>query len=59
MGPQHDPWRACGEFQRVLGGRATVVVIPRCSHTAVAEQPQPIADALIAYARSHFRPCQL
>jgi hypothetical protein len=29
----------------------TVIVVPRSSHAAIAEQPQFISDALIAYAR--------
>ena len=52
--PDHDPLahvEDAREFQRALGARVTVTVIPHCSHAAIAEQPEAIADALIAYAR--------
>lgn len=51
--PDHDPLahaEDAQEFQRALGDRVTVKVIANCSHAAIAEQPQAIADALIAYA---------
>jgi pimeloyl-ACP methyl ester carboxylesterase len=52
--PDHDPLAHVEEaqaFQRELGDRVTVIVVPNSSHAAIAEQPQFIADALIAYAR--------
>jgi pimeloyl-ACP methyl ester carboxylesterase len=52
--PDHDPLahvEDAEEFRRALGERVTVVVIPCSSHAAIAEQPQFIGDALIAYAR--------
>ena len=52
--PDHDPLahvEDAHEFQRALGDRVTVKIIPHCSHAAVAEQPEFISDALIAYAR--------
>lgn len=38
-------------YQRTLGGRVSVVVIPNAAHAVIAEQPDAVADALIAYAR--------
>lgn len=52
--PDHDPLahvEDAEEFRRALGERVTVIVIPCSSHAAIAEQPQFIADALVAYAR--------
>jgi pimeloyl-ACP methyl ester carboxylesterase len=52
--PDHDPLahvEDAHEFKRALGERVTVQVIMNCSHAAVAEQPEAISDALIAYAR--------
>jgi pimeloyl-ACP methyl ester carboxylesterase len=52
--PDHDPLAHvdnAAEYQRALGKRVTVVIIPHASHAAIAEQPAFIADALIAYAR--------
>jgi pimeloyl-ACP methyl ester carboxylesterase len=52
--PDHDPLahvEDAQEFQRALGARVTVTVVPNCSHAAIAEQPDFISDALIAYAR--------
>jgi pimeloyl-ACP methyl ester carboxylesterase len=52
--PDHDPLAHVDnavEYQRALGERVTVVIIPHASHAAIAEQPAFIADALIAYAR--------
>jgi pimeloyl-ACP methyl ester carboxylesterase len=53
--PDHDPLAHAEDaetFQRELGERVTVVVVPQSSHAAIAEQPQFISDALIAYARA-------
>jgi pimeloyl-ACP methyl ester carboxylesterase len=53
--PDHDPLAHVEdalEFKRALGDRVTVAVIPNCSHAAIAEQPDAISDALIAYART-------
>jgi pimeloyl-ACP methyl ester carboxylesterase len=52
--PDHDPLAHVDNaeaYKRALGDRVTVVVIPRASHAAVAEQPAFIADALIKFAR--------
>jgi len=52
--PDHDPLahvEDAHEFKRALGDRVTVVIIPNSSHAAIAEQPEFISDALIAYAR--------
>jgi pimeloyl-ACP methyl ester carboxylesterase len=52
--PDHDPLahvEDAQEFQHALGARVTVTVVPNCSHAAIAEQPDLISDALIAYAR--------
>ena len=52
--PSHDPLahaEDAHEFQRALGDRVTVVVIPNSSHAAIAEQPEAISDALIDFAR--------
>jgi pimeloyl-ACP methyl ester carboxylesterase len=57
--PAHDPL-AHGdhgrEYQRRLGGRVTIVVIPQASHAAIAEQPDFISAALIDYARGLGEP---
>jgi pimeloyl-ACP methyl ester carboxylesterase len=39
------------EYQRALGGRVTVVVIPNAAHAVIVEKPDAVSDALIAYAR--------
>jgi pimeloyl-ACP methyl ester carboxylesterase len=52
--PDHDPLahvENAEAYQRALGERVTVVVIPHASHAAIAEQPGFVADELIAYAR--------
>ncbi|SRR6266545_3447582 len=52
--PDHDPLahvEDAHEFKRALGDRVSVQVILNCSHAAIAEQPEAISDALIAYAR--------
>jgi pimeloyl-ACP methyl ester carboxylesterase len=51
--PDHDPLahaQDADEFKRALGDRVTIVVIRNASHAAVAEAPDAISDALIAYA---------
>ena len=53
--PDHDPLvhvEDAHEFKRALGGRVTVTVIPNCGHAVIAEQPDAVSDALIAYARA-------
>jgi pimeloyl-ACP methyl ester carboxylesterase len=52
--PDHDPLAHVEEaqaFQRKLGDRVTIIVVPNSSHAAIAERPEFIAGALIAYAR--------
>ena len=46
--PDHDPLahvEDAHEFKRALGDRVTVLVIPNCSHAAIAEQPEVISRA--------------
>jgi pimeloyl-ACP methyl ester carboxylesterase len=55
--PDHDPLAHAEdavEYKRALGDRVTIVTIRNCSHAAVAEQPEAIADALIDFARTLF-----
>jgi pimeloyl-ACP methyl ester carboxylesterase len=50
--PDHDPLAHVEEalvFQRELGDRVKVVVIPDCSHAALPEQPDFIAEKLLAF----------
>jgi pimeloyl-ACP methyl ester carboxylesterase len=52
--PSHDPLahvEDAEEYQRALGERVTVVVIPNAAHAVIVEQPAAVSDALIAYAR--------
>ncbi len=52
--PGHDPLahvEDAQEYKRALGGRITVVVIANAAHAVIAEQPDAVSDALIAYAR--------
>jgi pimeloyl-ACP methyl ester carboxylesterase len=52
--PTHDPLahgHHAQEYRALLGDRVTIVMIPHASHAAVAEQPEFISNALIAYAR--------
>jgi pimeloyl-ACP methyl ester carboxylesterase len=52
--PSHDPLahvEDAEEYERALGDRVTVVVIPNSAHAVIAEQPDAVSDALIAYAR--------
>jgi pimeloyl-ACP methyl ester carboxylesterase len=51
--PDHDPLAHAEdaiEFKRALGDRVTIVKIAQASHAAITEQPDAVADALIAYA---------
>jgi pimeloyl-ACP methyl ester carboxylesterase len=55
--PDQDPLGHVGEaqeFKRTLGDRVTIVVIRNASHAVIAEQPDAVSDALIAYARTIF-----
>jgi pimeloyl-ACP methyl ester carboxylesterase len=55
--PDHDPLAHVDnarEYQRVVGDRVTVVVVPNASHAAIAEQPEFISAALIDFARTLF-----
>ena len=52
--PTHDPLahgHHAQEYRARLGDRVTIVMIPQASHAAIAEQPEFISDALIAFAR--------
>jgi pimeloyl-ACP methyl ester carboxylesterase len=51
--PTHDPLahgHHAQEYRSLLGDRVTIVMIPQASHAAIAEQPEFISDALIAFA---------
>jgi pimeloyl-ACP methyl ester carboxylesterase len=53
--PSHDPLAHVEDaeiFQRENGSRVKVVVVPRASHAAIAEQPEFIADELIGFAQA-------
>jgi pimeloyl-ACP methyl ester carboxylesterase len=52
--PDHDPLAHAEDaeaYARQFGARVTVVVIERASHAVIAEQPEAVSAALIAYAR--------
>jgi pimeloyl-ACP methyl ester carboxylesterase len=52
--PGHDPLahvEDAAAYQAQFGERVTVVVIPHASHAVIAEQPDAVGAALIAYAR--------
>ena len=52
--PDHDPLAHVEDaraYQEQFGERVTVVVIERASHAVIAEQPDAVSAALIAYAR--------
>jgi pimeloyl-ACP methyl ester carboxylesterase len=52
--PAYDPLahgHHAQAYRARLGDRVTIVMIPQASHAAIAEQPEFISDALIAYAR--------
>jgi pimeloyl-ACP methyl ester carboxylesterase len=51
--PSHDPLAHVEDakaYRERFGDRVTVVVIERASHAVVAEQPEAVSAALIAYA---------
>jgi pimeloyl-ACP methyl ester carboxylesterase len=53
--PSHDPLahvEDAEEYQRALGNRVTVVVIPNSAHAVIVEQPEAVSKALIDYART-------
>jgi pimeloyl-ACP methyl ester carboxylesterase len=57
--PTHDPLahgHHAQEYRALLGERVTIVMIPHASHAAIAEQPEFISNALIAYARGLGNP---
>jgi pimeloyl-ACP methyl ester carboxylesterase len=57
--PDHDPLAHVEDaeaYARQFGARVTVVVIERASHAVIAEQPEAVSAALIAYARGLW-PC--
>ncbi len=52
--PSHDPLarvHEAEEYKQAVGDRVTVMVIPNASHAVIVEQPDAVADALIAFAR--------
>jgi pimeloyl-ACP methyl ester carboxylesterase len=57
--PDHDPLAHVEDaraYKQHFGERVTVVVIERSSHAVVAEQPEAVSAALIAYARTLWPP---
>ena len=51
--PSQDPLAHVAdaeEYKEALGDRVTVVVVPNAAHAVIAEQPDAVSDALIAYA---------
>ena len=53
--PDHDPLAHVEDaraYKEQFGERVTVVVIERSSHAVIAEQPDAVSAALIAYARN-------
>jgi len=55
--PDQDPLghvEDAQEFKRALGERVTIVVIENTSHGVIAEQPDAVSEALIAYANTMF-----
>jgi pimeloyl-ACP methyl ester carboxylesterase len=52
--PSHDPLAHVEDaeaYKAQFGKRVTIVVIANASHAVIAEQPDAVSDALIAYAR--------
>jgi pimeloyl-ACP methyl ester carboxylesterase len=52
--PGHDPLAHVEDAQAYkaqFGERVTIVVIAQASHAVIAEQPDAVGDALVAYAR--------
>jgi len=52
--PSHDPLAHVAdaeEYQKALGDRVTVIVVPNAAHAVIVEQPDAVSDALLAYAR--------
>ena len=52
--PGHDPLAHVEDaeaYKAQFGARVTIVVIAHASHAVIAEQPEAVSDALIAYAR--------
>jgi len=51
-----DPYRprsSAGELVKEFGARrVSVVVIPHAAHAIIVEQPRPVADAILQYAKS-------
>jgi len=57
--PDHDPLAHVEDaeaYARQFGSRVTVMLIERASHAVIAEQPEAVSAALIAYARTLW-PC--
>jgi pimeloyl-ACP methyl ester carboxylesterase len=51
--PDHDPLAHVEDaeaYARRFGARVTIVVIERASHAVIAEQPEAVSAALVAYA---------
>jgi pimeloyl-ACP methyl ester carboxylesterase len=54
-----DPYRprsSADELVKEFGAkRVSVVVIPHSAHAIIVEQPRPVADAIVKYAKSLYR----
>jgi len=53
--PDHDPLahaEDAAEYRRQLGDRVSIVVIPHASHAAIVEQPEFVANSLLAFFSS-------
>jgi pimeloyl-ACP methyl ester carboxylesterase len=46
------PRKFAGVLKAALGDRVTVVVIPNAGHALVPEQPEAMANAIAAFART-------
>jgi pimeloyl-ACP methyl ester carboxylesterase len=57
--PGHDPLAHVADaeaYQARFGERVTIVVIAQASHAVIAEQPDAVSDALVAYASGLWPP---
>jgi pimeloyl-ACP methyl ester carboxylesterase len=59
--PAHDPLAHVEDakaYKAQFGERVTIVVIENASHAVIAEQPEAVSAALIAYARGLWPPAR-
>jgi pimeloyl-ACP methyl ester carboxylesterase len=52
MDDPFKPASAAGEYRAAYGSRVQVVAIPRASHALFPEQPEAVAEAIVAWART-------